>query len=144
MVRERQTPLLKGYSLPTGGITKHLSLSTQARMKVRGELMMELRADPLKVYATQEKEVAALLTPKERTAPLRSEIKSTILASLNPKKGSLFPSEEVLTRLVNNINSFSESQLIELLKKRSQVPAEQFKELVLNSKPQQLEFRLKK
>ncbi|MFA6065331.1 MAG: hypothetical protein WCW44_04660 [archaeon] len=139
--RALANPILKGYSLPD--IAKHLPVASQGLMLKRGQLMMDLRANPLSIYFAHQKEIQSLLTVKERTAPLRAEVKSSVLASIKPKRGSFFPSEAVLTQLVENINSFSEGQLIDLLKKKEQMTKEQFSELVLNSKPRQTEFKLK-
>ena len=98
--------------------------------------MLDLRANPLEVYKTRGEEVRALLFPKERLIPLRSELKNSVLPSLKPKRGSLFASEKMLKTLLDKITSFSESDLIELLKKREEIKDQkEFAELVLKFKP---------
>ncbi|MFA5930822.1 MAG: hypothetical protein WC821_00755 [archaeon] len=135
------TPPLKGYSLPS--IAKFLSAESQQLMHKRGQLMIELRENPLEVYESHRKEILALLSPKERTAPLRAEVKNSVMISLTPKKGSYFPSPQILRKLTANINSFSEKDLIGLLKLRKKMSADSFRELILNSSPRQLDLVLK-
>jgi len=138
------SPVLKGYSLPE--MAKHLPVSSQKLMFKRGQLMMDLRANPLEVYGKSKNELLTFLSVRERTAPLRASVKGIVLASLKPKRGSYFVNEKTLTQLVENINLMTENQLLDLLAKQGKVSSEEFRELVLATTPQnanQLKLKIK-
>jgi hypothetical protein len=131
--------------LPSKSASSLLPPRTRERLQRKGDLLLALRRNPLETYKTRLHDLATLLTAEERMKTLRVIVKSPVVLSLKPEKNQFVPKSSTFDRINSIVNSLSESELIQLLKKQNTLTPSEYVTLVLSLNPvkyEQLELSL--